>query len=46
MIASMPHFYNADPKLLEGIEEGSLMPNKTFHELYVNVEIVCFQIFK
>lgn len=36
--ATQPHFYKAE-QLLDGIESG-LIPNKTIHELYVNLEIV------
>lgn len=39
LYATLPHFYKAE-QLLDGIESG-LSPNKTFHELYVNLEIVC-----
>lgn len=38
MIATLPHFYKAE-QLLDGIESG-LNPNKTFHELYIYLEIV------
>lgn len=38
MIATLPHFYKSE-HLLDGIESG-LSPNKTFHELYVYLEIV------
>lgn len=40
MIATLPHFYKAE-HLLDGIESG-LSPNKTFHELFVHLEIVSF----
>lgn len=43
MIATLPHFYKAE-QLLEGIESG-LEPNKTFHELYIHLEIVSLRLF-
>lgn len=41
MFASLPHFYLADPKLLEGIESG-LNPSKEKHGIAMLVEMVCF----
>lgn len=43
MIATLPHFYKAE-QLLDGIESG-LEPNKSFHELYVHLEIVSLASF-
>lgn len=42
LIATLPHFYKAE-QLLDGIESG-LDPNKTFHELYVHLEIVSLRL--
>lgn len=39
MFASLPHFYKADPKLLEGFESG-LHPNEKEHGISMLVEIV------
>lgn len=39
MLASLPHFYMADPKLLEGIESG-LNPSKEKHGIELLFEIV------
>lgn len=39
MIASLPHFYLADEKLLQGIESG-LSPNEEHHGIYMLFEIV------
>lgn len=44
MFASLPHFYLADPKLLEGIESG-LNPKKEIHGIAMLVEIVSFILF-
>lgn len=44
MFASLPHFYLADPKLLEGFESG-LNPNKEEHGIAMLIEIVNFWIF-
>lgn len=35
---SMPHFYNADPSLLEAVE--GLSPNKNSHEIFIKMELV------
>lgn len=35
---TLPHFYKAE-QLLSGIESG-LVPNKTFHDLFLNLEVV------
>lgn len=39
LLASMPHFYNADPSLLDKIESG-LSPDKSKHEIYMDMETV------
>lgn len=39
LIASMPHFYDADPELLRGIASG-LNPNQKDHAIYLDFEIV------
>lgn len=39
LIATMPHFYNADPSLMEKIESG-LYPEKSKHEIYIDMETV------
>lgn len=39
MLASLPHFFMTDPKLLEGIASG-LNPNKDQHGIYMFFEIV------
>ncbi|XP_023303093.2 sensory neuron membrane protein 1-like, partial [Lucilia cuprina] len=38
MIASMPHFLNADPKLLEDVE--GLQPDERKHGIYIDFEII------
>lgn len=38
MIASMPHFLNADPKLLQDVE--GLQPDVKKHGIYIDFEIV------
>lgn len=38
LYATLPHFYKAE-QLLDGIESG-LVPNQTFHKLYINLEMV------
>lgn len=43
MFGSHPHFYGADPKLLEGIESG-LNPNKEEHAISMLVEIVSMNL--
>lgn len=39
MFGSLPHFYNADPKLLEGFESG-LYPSKDIHGIQMLFETV------
>lgn len=39
LVASMPHFYDAEPSLLRGIASG-LNPNKEEHAIYLDFEIV------
>lgn len=39
MFGSLPHFYNADPKLLEGFESG-LYPSKEIHGIKMLFETV------
>ncbi|KNC20910.1 hypothetical protein FF38_00324 [Lucilia cuprina] len=38
MVASMPHFLNADPKLLEDVE--GLQPDERKHGIYIDFEII------
>lgn len=39
IIASMPHFYNADPSLAEAVESG-MHPDKESHQIYIDMETV------
>ncbi|XP_037037286.1 uncharacterized protein LOC119074990 [Bradysia coprophila] len=39
IVASMPHFYNGDPVLLEKVESG-LEPNKDKHAIFLDFEII------
>lgn len=39
IIASMPHFYNADPSLIEAIESG-MHPDKESHQIFIDMETV------
>lgn len=39
--ATMPHFYEADPSLMEMIGSG-LSPNITQHKMFVHMELVSF----
>lgn len=41
MIASMPHFFKGDPKLLEDVE--GLEPSEEKHGIYIDFEIVLIQ---
>lgn len=43
MISSLPHFYKADPKLLDAIESG-LNPSKEKHGIEILFEIVSFNL--
>lgn len=45
MIASLPHFYLADPKLVENIESG-INPVKDKHEISMLFEIVSIETLK
>lgn len=40
LMASMPHFYNADPALLDGVD--GLNPDQGKHEIFVDFELVGF----
>lgn len=42
LYATLPHFYKAE-QLLEGIESG-LVPNETYHKLYMNLEMVMLSL--
>lgn len=39
LIASLPHFYNGDAKLLEAVESG-LYPEKEKHGIFLDIEPV------
>lgn len=41
LIASMPHFYNADPALLDAVD--GLYPDQDKHEIFVDFELVGIQ---
>lgn len=45
VVASFPHFYLADEKLKEYIEEG-LHPDKNKHETFVEIEPVSILFYK
>lgn len=39
IVASMPHFYNADPSIFTKIESG-ITPNQTEHAVFIDFETV------
>lgn len=41
IIASMPHFYNADQGLIDAVD--GLSPDQSKHEIFVDFELVSFQ---
>lgn len=45
MLGSQPHFYGADPKLVENFASG-INPNKEEHAIFIKFERVkkCFEI--
>lgn len=43
LFGSLPHFYKADPKLVENFASG-INPNKEEHDIYIHFEIVSFLV--
>lgn len=40
MFGSQPHFYGADPSLIDNFAPGSFHPNKEDHAIFLHFEMV------